>query len=551
MNSLASQAMPFLQMLWRQKWIAVGIAWLVCTVGWIGVAFMPTKYKSSTRIYLNADPLLTPLLRGLAIDTDPSRHLDFLQRTLLSRPNLEQLVRLTDLDIHIKSPAERETLFRRLAAEVSITPITSNLMTISYRNKDPQTAKNVVQGLLTIFAEKTAGSSRSEMDSAQRFLDDEIASYRDQLRAKDQQRAVLARQYPDLVSTEGPIGGEARSRLDQERSAIVRIKNELEDAVTNRNSLLKELSSVPPMLSVDRAPQVVVNGGRSLSPDEQRLAQMQNNLDAMRLKYTDQHPDVIATRQEIKQLEAEMKHSGSESSGGVSKTQIPNAVYDQLKVKLVDAETQVAAIQRRLKQAQAEEERIEKIARSAPAVLNEVQDLDRDYGILKRNYEEFVSRRQSDTNCRSRRHEDREDSVPGYRCAASAAGTGRAQSAAAGFDGSSRRSRHWPSDTLDDRAARSLLRDGCATSRPWNPDFGKRHADFDWRRATTGHGPVSGSVRQRGCSDSRLWNLAAVELETAFDGRFLMVELIGLIERAAALLRQRESAQLAPSPPVR
>ena len=233
------------------------------------------------------------------------------------------------------------------------------------------------------------------MDSAQRFLDDEIASYRDQLRAKDQQRAVLARQYPDLVSTEGPVGGEARSRLDQERSAIVRIKNELEDAVTNRNSLLKELSSVPPMLSVDRAPQVVVNGGRSLSPDEQRLAQMQNNLDAMRLKYTDQHPDVIATRQEIKQLEAEMKHSGSESSGGVSKTQIPNAVYDQLKVKLVDAETQVAAIQRRLKQAQAEEERIEKIARSAPAVLSEVQDLDRDYGILKRNYEEFVSRRQS------------------------------------------------------------------------------------------------------------------------------------------------------------
>ena len=395
MNSLASQAMPFLRTLWRQKWIAVGIAWLVCTVGWIGVAFMPTKYESSTRIYLNADPLLTPLLRGLAIDTDPARHLDFLQRTLLSRPNLEQLVRLTDLDIHINSPAERETLFRRLAAEVSITPITSNLMTISYRNKDPQTAKNVVQGLLTIFAEKTAGSSRSEMDSAQRFLDDEIASYRDQLRAKDQQRAVLARQYPDLVSTEGTVGGEARSRLDQERSAIVKIKNELEDAVTNRNSLLKELSSVPPMLSVDRAPQVVVNGGRSLSPDEQRLAQMQNNLDTMRLKYTDQHPDVIATRQEIKQLEAQMKHSTSESSGGVSKTQIPNAVYDQLKIKLVDAETQVAAIQRRLKQAQAEEERIEKIARSAPAVLSEVQDLDRDYGILQRNYEEFVSRRQS------------------------------------------------------------------------------------------------------------------------------------------------------------
>lgn len=395
MNSLISQIMPFLRILWRQKWIAVGIAWLVCTVGWIGVALMPTKYESSTRIYLDADPLLTPLLRGLAIDTDPARHLDFLQRTLLSRPNLEQLVRLTDLDIGVNNPAEREAVFRRLAADVSINPISSNLMTISYRNKDPQVAKNVVQALLTIFAEKTAGSSRTEMDSAQRFLDYEIASYRDQLRAKDQQRAVLARQYPDLVSTEGTVGGEARSRLDQTRAAIVKLKNDLEDAVTNRNSLQKELATVPPMLSVDRAPQVVFNGGRTVSPDEQRLEQMRNNLDTLRLKYTDQHPDVIAAREEIKQLEAEVKHSGSDAAGGVSKTQIPNAVYDQLKIKLVDAEGQVAAVQRRLQQAQAEEQRIEAIARSAPAVLNEVQDLNRDYGILQRNYEELVSRRQS------------------------------------------------------------------------------------------------------------------------------------------------------------
>ena len=83
MNSLKSQAMPVIQMLWRQKWLAVGVVWLVCTVGWIGVAFIPTKYESAARVYLNADPLLTPLLHGLAADTDPTRHLDFLQRTLL------------------------------------------------------------------------------------------------------------------------------------------------------------------------------------------------------------------------------------------------------------------------------------------------------------------------------------------------------------------------------------------------------------------------------------------------------------------------------------
>ncbi len=401
MNSLKSQAMPFVQMLWRQKWLAVGVAWLVCTAGWMGVAFIPTKYELSARVYLNADPLLTPLLHGLAADTDPTRHLDFLQRTLLSRPNLEQLVRLTELDAGLTTPAQKEDLYKSLAADVDIRPITPNLMTIAYRSKDPQTAKNVVQSLLTIFAEKTAGSSRSEMDSAQRFLDDEIAAYRDQLRAAEKRRAGLARQYPDIVSDRAPdapdSGGDSRSRLDQARAAVARAKSELDDATTKRDSLRQEIASVPAMLTVERGPQVIVTGGRVLSPEETRLDQARGNLDALRLKYTDQHPDVIAAREEIRQLETEIKHSGSGpgAAGGPGKTQVPNTIYDQLKVKLVDAEGQVATDQRRLDEAQAEEDRIAQIARSAPSVVTEAEDLDRDYGVLKKNYEELVSRREA------------------------------------------------------------------------------------------------------------------------------------------------------------
>jgi polysaccharide chain length determinant protein (PEP-CTERM system associated) len=401
MNSIGSQALPFLLALWRQKWLAVGLAWLVCTAGWIAIAFIPTKYESSARVYLNADPLLTPLLRGLAADTDPTRHLDFMQRTLLSRPNLEQLVRLTDLDVGITTPAQKEALFGQLAQDIEIRPITTNLMTISYRNGDPQVAKNVVQSLLTIFAEKTAGSSRTEMDSAQRFLDEEIASYRDQLRAAEKRRADLARQYPDVVSDRAPdsaAGDEnADSRLDQARAAVATAKGALEDAITKRDSLKQEIASVPPMLSVDRAPQVIVTGGRAVNPDAARLDELRRNLDTLRLKYTDQHPDVIATRQEIAQVQSEMKRTGpgGGAGGGAGKTQIANAVYDQLKVRLVDAEGTVAEAQQRLDEAETEEGRIEKIVQSAPGILTQVQDLDRDYGVLKKNYQELVSRREA------------------------------------------------------------------------------------------------------------------------------------------------------------
>ncbi len=400
MRFLPPQAVPLLHAVWRHKWLGVATAWLVCTAGWIGVALVPTKYESSARVYLNADPLLTPLLKGLAADTDPTRQLDFMQRTLLSRPNLEQLVRLTDLDIGVTTAEQKEALYKRLASDVSVAPVTLNLLTLSYRDQDPKAAKNVVQALLTIFAEKTAGSSRADMDSAQRFLDSEISSYRDQLRAAEKRRAELTQQYPDIVSNRPPDSGtggdESLSRLDQTRAAVARLKLDLADAVTKRDAMQKELAAVPAMLSVERAPQIIVTGGR-LSPIDERLQDLRRNLDTMLLKYTEDHPDVKAARKQIAQLEAEAAKAsgGAGKSGGATKGEVANSVYDQIKVRLVDAEAAVAAEQRRLDEAQSDQERIEKVAASAPGVLVQAQDLDRDYSVLKRNYQELVARREA------------------------------------------------------------------------------------------------------------------------------------------------------------
>jgi polysaccharide chain length determinant protein (PEP-CTERM system associated) len=400
MRFLPPQAVPLLHAVWRHKWLGVATAWLVCTAGWIGVALVPTKYESSARVYLNADPLLTPLLKGLAADTDPTRQLDFMQRTLLSRPNLEQLVRLTDLDIGVTTAEQKEALFKRLASDVSVAPVTLNLLTLSYRDRDPTTAKNVVQSLLTIFAEKTAGSSRADMDNAQRFLDSEINSYRDQLRAAEKRRAELAQQYPDIVANRPPdaatSGDESLSRLDQARVAVTHLKLDLADAVTKRDALHKELAAVPPTLSVDRTPQVIVTGGR-LSPVDERVQELRRNLDGLLLKYTEDHPDVKSARQAIAHIEAEGRKSGDggKSGGASTKGEISNTVYEQIKVRLVDAEAAVAAVQRRLDDARLDQERIEKVSASAPGVLVQAQDLDRDYAIVKRNYQELVARREA------------------------------------------------------------------------------------------------------------------------------------------------------------
>jgi uncharacterized protein involved in exopolysaccharide biosynthesis len=115
-ESVRTLLLSYLRAAWRRRWTGVIIAWLVCGVGWVGVYLIPNQYESRARLFVDADAILTPLLRGIAADSAPTTQLEVLQRTLLSRPNLEKLVSKTDLDLTINSPSDRERLLTRLAA---------------------------------------------------------------------------------------------------------------------------------------------------------------------------------------------------------------------------------------------------------------------------------------------------------------------------------------------------------------------------------------------------------------------------------------------------
>jgi hypothetical protein len=74
---------------------------------------------------------------------------------------------------------------------------------------------------------------------------------------------------------------------------------------------------------------------------------------------------------------------------------VPNPVYEQLKVKLVDADSNVSSLERHRADAVGLVERLEKVQREQPGLLAEYQNMDRDYGVLRKNYEELLGRLQS------------------------------------------------------------------------------------------------------------------------------------------------------------
>lgn len=435
MDSIRILLQQYLRAAWRRRWLGIMVAWLVCGLGWVGVYMIPNQFESSARLYVDADAILTPLLRGIAADSAPGTQLEILQRTLLSRPNLEKLISKTDLDLTINGPSDRERLIQKLANAVRVTPQTKNLFTITFRDPNPKMAHDVVQTLLTIFVESATGSNRVDMENARRFLEHQIASYEQQLRGAEKRRADFRARYMDILPNETTPGVPA---LESARNNVVALEGHLQDLVAARDALKSEVESTPPMLVVESGPQPG-RAGAGGAPGQTRLEQAEEQLRMLLLKDTENHPDVIAQRKLIEALRklppepaargaapaggaaaakkaamtaAAIKAAGdnpvaaaaaaaalegnkANAESGAMKRSVPNPVYDQLKVKLIEADTQVASTQRQRDAAVKTREKLEKIQHEQPGLLAEYQNMDRDYGVLKRNYEELLGRLQA------------------------------------------------------------------------------------------------------------------------------------------------------------
>jgi polysaccharide chain length determinant protein (PEP-CTERM system associated) len=386
---------------WRKRWFAVAVSWMVCVAGWVFVSTIPNQYESSARLYVDSDAVLTPLLRGLALDSTPSNQLDMLQRTLLSRPNLEKLISKTDLELSITGPADLERMVAGLANSIRITPQTHNLFTISYRDATPKLAYDVVQNILAIFVESKVGTSRTDMDNARTFLNQQIAQYERQLREAEGRLAEFRTKYVDLLPSDAGV-----SRLESARAQVLALQGQLTDVLTKRDMMRRQLAATPAELTIESDAPVILPGFGAAAPAS-LLAQAEARLAELRLRYTEQHPEVVAARNQVAQLKAAAAAAPApESAAAAAARQLaampkprprtmPNPVYEQLRMQLFDLDMTVASLQRQVADATRERDRLEEIARGVPGLQAQFANLNRDYDVLHRNYTELLSRRES------------------------------------------------------------------------------------------------------------------------------------------------------------
>jgi polysaccharide chain length determinant protein (PEP-CTERM system associated) len=390
MHELADQLLSHLRAIWHYRWYAVGFAWIIASGGWTVVYLTPNRYEASARVFVDTQSVLRPLLAGLTVQPNVDQMVAMMSQTLISRPNLDKVIRMADMDIRLKTAEEREHLITRLTRELAIKSAgRENLYTIAYTDKNPQEAKRVVQSLLTLFMEGTLGDQRRDSEAARRFIDDQLMAYNERLVAAENAVTEFRRRHMGLMA------GDRRdyyTRVVEAQTALSGATLEFKEAENSRDAIKRQLEGemeIPSLLG-DKSADVGVH------PEiDARIQGLEEKLDSLRLNYTDQYPDIAAIVRVIAQLKEQKKAEAKLRKPAPSAAQARNPVYQQLSVSLASAEANVAAMKTRVAEYNKRYNELKAAANAVPQIDAEYTQLTRDYEVNKKSYENLLTRRES------------------------------------------------------------------------------------------------------------------------------------------------------------
>ncbi len=377
---------------WRFRRTALLIAWLVCLIGWLIVLAWPDTYSAGARVYIDTRTRLSQVTKDIAVESNIAAQAEGVREALLGGPQLEKVARLAMPGFAAAPPDTQADIVQDLRTSLDVQASSereglknqpADLYTITYTNRNRETARRVVDQLLRIFLANSLGGSQEGSEQAQQFLSQQIAEYDKKLAAAEARLADFKREHAGLVP--GATGGDYFSRLHAETDELDRDRLALTLAEQKRDELQRQLSSETGS----------TNGGGADTATQ--IRDTQARLDELLLRFTDKHPDVIAARRTLEDLKlrqkAEIEAVRRGDQAAIAATGLASSpVYQGIKLQLSQIDVEVAGARQQVAGQEAKIAEQRKMINTAPQVEAEYERLDRDYSVTHTEYQALVDR---------------------------------------------------------------------------------------------------------------------------------------------------------------
>jgi polysaccharide chain length determinant protein (PEP-CTERM system associated) len=380
---------------WRFRWTAMLVAWIVCLIGWLVVLALPDTYSAWARVYIDTRTRLSQITAGIAVESNVVAEAEAVRNALLGGPQLEKVARLAVPAYAAANPAEQQAIVDGLRKRLLVESNgggprnqAPDLYSITYTDQDRRIAHRVVDQLLRLFLSSSLGGTQEGAEQAQQFLMQEIAEYDKRLQAAEARLADFKKQNAGLLPG---ATGDYFTRLQGDNDQLEKLKLNLQVAEQKRDELHRQLSGEAAALG---GPTL---GGTAGTDTAGEIRATQARLDELLLRFTDKHPDVIAARRTLEDLklrqQAEIAAVRRGDPAAIAAAGLgQNPVYQGIRLQLSSADVEVATAKSQVVDQEAKIAELHKMINTAPQVEAEYARLNRDYDITRGQYHALVDR---------------------------------------------------------------------------------------------------------------------------------------------------------------
>lgn len=403
MNPVVNEVLDEVRGTWRFRWLAIAAASVLALGGWLIVFALPDRYEAVASVFVDTSTPLRPALRGLTEDQDVGAQINFVRQSLLAGPALQRIARKGGvLPPSETNPRREEAALAAMTKRIQIEVHSASgreeerntagmIYRIVYQDRNRERALRLVTILLETFVDDTLGGKRAGSENAQQFLEAQISDYEKRLRTAEDRLAAFKSRHLGQMPTEQ---GGYFAALQKEQSTITDLKTKIAQAEARRGTLTRQLHGDVAIAAA--APSTTGSGSGHGSDTLSRIDELQAHLDELLLRFTDQHPDVIATRQTLEDLkkrraaEIESLKQGDASAAAASRAS-SNPVFQSVQLALNQVDVDLGDLHTELAQHEAKVTELRRYLDTAPQVEAEFAQLNRDYDVNKAEYTALVA----------------------------------------------------------------------------------------------------------------------------------------------------------------
>jgi polysaccharide chain length determinant protein (PEP-CTERM system associated) len=379
MKDLLTQVLGYLSAVYRYRYLFVFVSLSVMTAVGIYSFNLPKKYQADTTVFIESN-VIDELVQGIAITPNIEDRVRVLQFAILSRDMIEKTLEAIDSKVFTKPSSVQQAYITGLAERTRIN-VTSRMdrFTVSIVDQDPLFAQQFVNTLVGLYVEENLSAKRDETYGANRFLQEQIETFKLKLEAAEDKIIEFRKQKGVYFSVDESA---TLANIRDLQHQVEEIDLTLETQSARRTQLQRQLDQTAQTVDIV-----------SETAENNRLAILENQLANLLLRYTDNYPEVIRLRSELETLKQRMlQPNGAENDRETSRMTSQNPLYQELQGQLYDVEAELSSLAARKRNLVQTISKRETELHEVPAAQKELRILTQERDSYRSIYDELLDR---------------------------------------------------------------------------------------------------------------------------------------------------------------